>query len=357
MTHRLFSDDVLILSLNFYADPTKWRALRKIQRAVAYGAHTIKTQKASRSTKKHEEACERRAKQQAARKHGKSGIQTTGHDHLRRGNTNRENMNGCNDADVEMEDAAPPSVNPTHGPEPMALDVVLLNRPLSDLMRMDRSQLPQTPRLSKIFNGLGSPSVPRADFVDIQLKGITQDWSVAGSMLTINNSVEMAQSLAAAREYVLPVGDSVHHSFDFQYEDLQFETGQVKADFEGKTYTFEFQYRDPWKWILELVQDPSLAPHFKWYPVEKFLHEHGRNTRIYDEPNTGTLWWSVQDSLPFVLGLPHCFLPLILWLDKGMATKRVRKHPIVGRLANLPSAIRNGSGNGGGVLFGYMINT
>ncbi|KAJ7696268.1 hypothetical protein B0H17DRAFT_929612 [Mycena rosella] len=176
------------------------------------------------------------------------------------------------------------------------------------------------------------------EIIDSQLCGITGPWSVGGSMLTIKNSAEMAQSLAAAREYL-----------------LQFETVKISAEFEGREYQFEFQYRDPWKWILELVTDASLAPHFNWYPVKKLLHDDGRTTRIYDEPNTGDLWWRVQDSLPCVDDLPHCFVPSILWLDKGIVTKHVRKHPIVGRLASLPSAIRNGSGNGGGVLFGYML--
>ncbi|KAJ7651825.1 hypothetical protein B0H17DRAFT_1269904 [Mycena rosella] len=140
-------------------------------------------------------------------------------------------------------------------------------------------------------------------------------------------------------------------------QSLQFQTAEISADFEGKTYKFQFQYRDPWKWILDPVTDPLLAPHFKWHPVKKILHEDGCTTQIYDEPNTGRLWWRVQDSLPQVTHLPHCFVPTIHWLDKGVITKRVRKHPIVGRLASLPSVIRNGSGNGGGVLFGYMINS
>lgn len=37
-----------------------------------------------------------------------------------------------------------------------------------------------------------------------------------------------------------------------------------------------------------------------------------------------------------------------------MITKRVRKHPMLLRPAFLPRAIRNGSGNGGGILVGYM---
>jgi Plavaka transposase len=45
---------------------------------------------------------------------------------------------------------------------------------------------------------------------------------------------------------------------------------------------------------------------------------------------------------------------MILWMDKGYVTKRVKKHPILLRAAFLPSEIRNASGNGGGVLIGYM---
>jgi hypothetical protein len=61
-----------------------------------------------------------------------------------------------------------------------------------------------------------------------------------------------------------------------------------------------------------------------------------------------------QESFPYDLDLPHCFLPLVLWLDKGNITKRVKMHPIILRAAFLPRRIRNASGNGGGVLIGYM---
>lgn len=51
---------------------------------------------------------------------------------------------------------------------------------------------------------------------------------------------------------------------------------------------------------------------------------------------------------------PHSYLPLHFWLDKGMVTRRVKKYPMLLRPAWLPRQIRNGSGNGGGVLVGYM---
>jgi hypothetical protein len=62
----------------------------------------------------------------------------------------------------------------------------------------------------------------------------------------------------------------------------------------------------------------------------------------------------LQSDLPYFLGLPHCFLPMILWMDKGNVTKQVKKHPILLCAAFLPSEIQNASGNGGGVLVGYM---
>ena len=53
-------------------------------------------------------------------------------------------------------------------------------------------------------------------------------------------------------------------------------------------------------------------------------------------------------------GFSHCYLPLHFWLDKGLVTRHVKKYPMVLRAAWLPRQIRNASGNGGGVLLGYM---
>jgi hypothetical protein len=79
-----------------------------------------------------------------------------------------------------------------------------------------------------------------------------------------------------------------------------------------------------------------------------------RNTGMQSNRVLLTTFSGSQDDLPFDLSLPHCFLPLILWLDKGNVTKRVKMHPILLRAAFLPRKIRNASGNGGGVLIGYM---
>ena len=51
---------------------------------------------------------------------------------------------------------------------------------------------------------------------------------------------------------------------------------------------------------------------------------------------------------------PHSYLPLHFWLDKGLVTRWVKKFPMILRAAWLPRIIRNASGNGGGILLGYM---
>ncbi|KAJ7090711.1 hypothetical protein C8R44DRAFT_835939 [Mycena epipterygia] len=175
-------------------------------------------------------------------------------------------------------------------------------------------------------------------WVNKQLAGIGGEWSNTPSNITFCNYDHMEKSLAAARKYV-----------------VQFETGEVEAEFQGTTYKYQFQYRNPWKWIVDLLTDPTLSSDIHWYPVQKFVCEDGVTIRIFDEPYTANKWWNIQNNLPQVPGLPHCYISISMWLDKGMVTKRVRKYLIVLRPLFLNSNIRNASGNGGGVLIGYMI--
>ena len=139
---------------------------------------------------------------------------------------------------------------------------------------------------------------------------------------------------------------------------------------DGQIQTFTFEYRDPWHWILSLVQDESLAPMNMWNSVKKYYCCGDHEERIYDEPNTADTWWDIDVSflcgptviadisfkseLPETDEFPHCYLPLHFWLDKGLVTRRVSKYPMILRPAWLPRRIRNASGNGGGVLVGYM---
>ena len=61
-----------------------------------------------------------------------------------------------------------------------------------------------------------------------------------------------------------------------------------------------------------------------------------------------------KDQLPSVDGLPHCFLPLHFWMDKGKVSTTATMHPGLLQAAFLPQEIQDGSGNGGGCLITYM---
>ncbi|KIJ52075.1 hypothetical protein M422DRAFT_157094, partial [Sphaerobolus stellatus SS14] len=174
------------------------------------------------------------------------------------------------------------------------------------------------------------------DTIDILLDGYHGRWAKL-TTITLQNHRDVYTSLDAARKF-----------------GVLFRDGQVEHIFQSRKYTFNFKFRDTWEWILDLVCDPMLSEQIMWYPVQKFLNNGFRITCIYNELNSGEAWWEIQSSLPQEESIPHCFLPLHLWLDKGKVSEKVKMHPIIVRPGFLPSAIRNGSGNGGGVLIGYM---
>jgi len=115
--------------------------------------------------------------------------------------------------------------------------------------------------------------------------------------------------------------------------------------YAGVKHTFNFSFHDPWKWILDLVTDPTLASSIIWYPVKKILHENGKTTGLYDDIHSGQLWWDIQvcfvfsfsfyaltvekDQMPQVDNLPHCFLPLHFWTDKGKVSTTTTMHPML----------------------------
>ncbi|KII82987.1 hypothetical protein PLICRDRAFT_58595 [Plicaturopsis crispa FD-325 SS-3] len=178
----------------------------------------------------------------------------------------------------------------------------------------------------------------RQPLVNDQLRRMHHgSWAPSGTNITIRHYNDMQKSLKAAREY-----------------GVKFNVGKVSAVYKGVEHTFEFRYRNIWDWVKTLVKDPTLAPVTHWYPVKKYIHQGGLITRLYDEPHTAQKWYRVQDTLPQYPGMQHVFLPLMFWLDKGNMSKRVHMHPMIVRAAWLPGPIRNASGNGGGVLVGYM---
>jgi hypothetical protein len=72
----------------------------------------------------------------------------------------------------------------------------------------------------------------------------------------------------------------------------------VSEIYRGEDLEFEFQYRDPWEYILNLINDKSLASVSCWNSVRKIYCCGPKNLedRIIDEPNTADAWWEVDVS-------------------------------------------------------------
>ncbi|KAK6971572.1 hypothetical protein R3P38DRAFT_3413228 [Favolaschia claudopus] len=177
------------------------------------------------------------------------------------------------------------------------------------------------------------------DNIKKQLKGIHGSWNPRGTDITIKTPDELQIYLEKARQY--------RYEFD--------ET------FEGEVRHFEFYYRDPWEWILELATDPSLANDIVWYPCRKYLVVDGNRQRLRDEQCANfciaqQLHHSIlQSKLPHIPGLHHCLAAMLIWLDEGRVTSRTNMYPILLRPLFLPSQIRNGSGNGGSIFVGSTV--
>jgi hypothetical protein len=144
-------------------------------------------------------------------------------------------------------------------------------------------------------------------------------------------------------------------------------------EFEGKRLEFQLWWREPMDLFEELVTDPSLMQHSHFHATRKFVVVNGKATRMRDEPWTADEWWDievgardvlpkkyeahlmhVQNGLPDIDGLEHGFAPWHIWVDEGRVTTNVSMHPVVVRPAWLDFEVRNGSGNGGGVIIAFL---
>ncbi|KAJ6534560.1 hypothetical protein B0H10DRAFT_1935182 [Mycena sp. CBHHK59/15] len=142
---------------------------------------------------------------------------------------------------------------------------------------------------------------------------------------------------------------------------VAFKSRTLTIEFEGThlggTYNVDVEFRDPWTIVTQWVCDLTLAPVSTWFSQEKYLCLNGTidfSNRLYDEPCTGETWGRVDDDLPGDGHYPSCFLGLHVWLDKGLVSTKVKMHPILLRGCWINSATRNGSGNGGSALVGFV---
>ncbi|KAG2140569.1 hypothetical protein DEU56DRAFT_870910 [Suillus clintonianus] len=123
---------------------------------------------------------------------------------------------------------------------------------------------------------------------------------------------------------------------------------EIKVPYNKEERVFEVHARPIWDWALNLLDNPSLAPHFVWDAQRLYKHNGTDFEHFFNEPWTGDQWWEIQSRLPPDLNAaPFCF---ILYADKTRLSSHgtVKGYPVMVRCANLPIDIRNGEGIGGG---------
>ncbi|KAG1884129.1 hypothetical protein F4604DRAFT_1878866 [Suillus subluteus] len=106
-----------------------------------------------------------------------------------------------------------------------------------------------------------------------------------------------------------------------------------------KDMEYTVYFRPLWEWAVDLLRHPIISPHysFVWF---------------IDEPWTVDAFWECQSQMP-----PDAKpLAFILYADKAKLSSfgREKGYPVIARLANLPIAIRNGNGVGGGRVVGWL---
>ncbi|KAJ7175526.1 hypothetical protein C8R46DRAFT_1249130 [Mycena filopes] len=147
------------------------------------------------------------------------------------------------------------------------------------------------------------PWAPFKCLADATFASLRQTEWADGPRVTFANHREMERSLDAARE-----------------GNVRFHKTQVSIDFEGRelggTYSVEIQFRDPWDVMKRWLRDETLGSAL----------------------DTGTTWGAVDDSLPANDKYPACYM-----------------HPFLLRGCWIHSATRNGSGNGGAALLGFVV--
>ncbi|PBK99148.1 hypothetical protein ARMGADRAFT_919758, partial [Armillaria gallica] len=137
-----------------------------------------------------------------------------------------------------------------------------------------------------------------------------------------------------------------------------FEKSTVTVPLRGKDQTFDVYRRNLWMWALELIQNPTLEPHFFWDAVELSKWNGKAFERFIDEPWTAQAFWDLQACIIIATTLPKGAKPLcfILYADKTRLSSfgTAQGYPVVARCANLRVEIRNGNGVGGGRVVGWL---
>ncbi|KAH9888565.1 hypothetical protein C8Q73DRAFT_776637 [Cubamyces lactineus] len=127
---------------------------------------------------------------------------------------------------------------------------------------------------------------------------------------------------------------------------------KVTVPYKKEDRTYTMYCRPLFEWSLGLLKDPLLASKFVWHAQRLYKYNGRTWERFVDEPNTADGWWKVEDALPED-GSP---LMYALYADKTRLSSfgTQKGYPIIARITNLPSDIRNGEEYGGGQVVGFL---
>ncbi|TDL21304.1 hypothetical protein BD410DRAFT_298266 [Rickenella mellea] len=178
--------------------------------------------------------------------------------------------------------------------------------------------------------------------VDDHLRRMRSIWCKGGDMdLTFKSHHDIDAVLEAMRE----IG-------------VKFMTKTSSAaynDYTGEEVHVEFEYQvcSLLDVVRNVIRDPVLSRHIQWFPTRRFLIIDGKEQQFIDDVDCTLDWWTYQTIVAPIGGI---YIPLMIYADGTQAYRfRGKKfHPIILRLAFLPSDIRNTTGKGGGTLIGWI---
>ncbi|KAG2109978.1 uncharacterized protein F5147DRAFT_745420 [Suillus discolor] len=127
----------------------------------------------------------------------------------------------------------------------------------------------------------------------------------------------------------------------------------ILVPYDGKTWNFDLHYRDLWGLASDVLGDPHIFPHFMFDAQHLSKFDGETFVRFVNKPYTAQDFWDVQSQLP----PDRKPLTFILYADKMrlLSFGTVKGYPVVARLANLPTGIRNGRGTGSGYVVGWLL--
>ncbi|TDL14937.1 hypothetical protein BD410DRAFT_845594 [Rickenella mellea] len=178
--------------------------------------------------------------------------------------------------------------------------------------------------------------------VDDQLRRMQSIWCKGGDIdLTFRSHHDIDAALKAMRE-----------------TGVKFMTKTSSAaynNYAGEVVHVEFEYQvcSLLDIIRNVTRDPVLSHHIQWFPTRRFLIIDGKEQQFVDDVDCTSDWWTYQTIIAPIGGI---YVPLMIYADGTQAYRFRGKtfHPIILRLAFLPSHIRNTTGKGGGMLIGWI---